>query len=1256
MKNIQTLFLLFFVGFVLAQEPRLVLPVGHTHAVLSAVFSPDGKLVLTASSDKTARLYEVSTGRELQVLSGHTNEVYSAVFSPDCKLALTASADKTARIFDVATGKELKVLSDHTGWVKTAVFSSDGKLALTASSDNTARIYEVATGKELQVLGGHTGSVNSAVFSPDGKLAITASWDSTSRIYEVASGKELKVSRHTNWVRYAKFSLDGKLALTKSTDSTRIWEVSTGKMQVLRGHTNYIYSALFSPDGKLVLTASDDSTARIYEVSTGKELKVLNGHTNIIESAVFSPDGKLALTASWDSTSRIYEVATGKELKVLGHTNWVRSAKFSLDGKLALTIGSDRKLRIFEVTTGKELQVLGGYTQLVHSAVFSSDGKLAITASSDSTARIFEVSTGKDLQILSGHENTILSAVYSPDGKFALTASKDQTARIYEVSTGKVLQVLRGHTNWVYSAVFSPDGKLVLTTSRDNTARIFDVTTGKELQALWHTGRVYSAVFSPDGKLAITASWGDSTRIWEVSTGKLRVLNGHTKYINSAAFSPDGKLALTASDDKTARIYDVSTGKELQVLSGHTNEVYSAVFSPDCKLALTASRDQTARIYEVSTGRELQVLSNHKSEVSSAVFSPDGKLALVHYWDNTSYIYEISTGNELKVFCGHTQSTTSEIFSLDNKYIITTGSDHKTILWDVLTGKQLYTRLQLKNNDWLVYDEHHRYDGTQGARDYLYFVCGLEVVDLAQVKDALFVPNLVQRIMNGENLEHLPKLKDLEICGVTPEVEQLDNKNDGGYYYQIKSRKGGIGQVEIYINGMLRQTLESKTLTQKDGIYELKVDEKLIAQYQLVDKETEIKVIARTADNKISSRGAISSTAKKIINYRKPDLHAVMVGIDDYKGEGLDLNYAAKDAIDLQTALESSTKKFFNSDDTNRVHFYNLTVNRAGTIGGLTPDRNNILQTIDKIAKNSKPEDVLLLFFAGHGEVNKDNNFMLLTADASKEQAPNYMGISMKELLEKLTKVPAGKRVLILDACHSGAAINELNLKDIAGLRDGEDSEKQSQRLKELENLASKSGLAIITASSSDQKAMELPQYEHGLMTYALLTTMMNEPMALDKNNNLQLEDWLRETERAVAKLIENQSAQRFVPINFSLGKVDDEVRKSIDLRETPTIMIANVMNRMSDDDDLDIKSILKKLLSDVASRGTDKILLAEKDNEKAFSINISYELIEDKIESRVSIKKNKAIVKQFNYNGLKSNLKDFVKGLGEEILKIVRG
>ena len=1245
MKNILLLSLLFCAFAGKGQEARLVLPVGHTNWINSLILSPDGNYIVTSSDDKTARIWEAITGKELIIFQGHTLELRTAVFSTDNKFVLTASNDKTARIWEAKTGKELIIFQGHTRELRTAVFSTDNKFILTASYDKTARIWDAVTGKELFSLQGHTDYVNSAIFSSDNKLVLTTSWDSSARIWDASTGKEnIILQGHNNIVNSAVFSSDNKLVLTSSRDSTaRIWEVSTGKeLFRLEGHMDEVYYAVFSSDNKFVLTTSRDNIARIWDSKTGKEQIGVKSLDQVVNSAVINNCNKFVLTTSPDNTLHLWDAVTGQALFE------------GVDSTFFLSIFNLEQNFEFKTKTYKEIINLNGYTNEVKLAVLSSDQKFILSVSDDYSANICDFSNGKVNFTFQGHTGYINSAIFSLDNKLVLTSSLDSTARIWEAATGKELFTLQGNEDWVNSAVLSSDNRFLLTSS-DRTVRICDTETGKEIYKLQgHTSTVNSAAFSSDNKFVLTASLDYTARIWDAVNGmELTKFKGHRNNVTSAIFSSDDKFVLTASWDNTARIWDVVTGKELVKLKGHTHIVNSAVFSSDDKYVLTASWDNTARIWDAVTGKELVKLIGHTHVVNSAVFSSDDKFVLTASADGIARIWETANGNELFSFKGHSTEVYSAFFSFDNKYVLTTGSDHKTILWDATSGRALYTRLQLKNNDWLVYDEHYRYDGSQGARDYLYFVCGLEVVDLAQVKDALYVPNLVQRIMNGENLDHLPKLKDLEICGLTPEVEPNDNKKDGGYFYNIKARKGGVGKVEIYINGMLRQTVESKNLTQKDGVYELKIDEKLIQQYQIADKETELKVIARTADNKISSRGAVARTIAKETVYRKPSLHAIMVGIDDYKGEGLDLNYAAKDAIDLQTALKISTQKLFNVDDTNRVHFYNLTLDRSGNINGLTPDRNNILKTLEKIEKESKPEDVFLLFFAGHGEINPEKQLILLTAEASKEQAPNYSGIMMKELLEKLAKIPAGKRILLLDACHSGAAINELNIKDIAGVRDGEDAEKQSQRLKELENLASKSGLSIITASSTDQKALELPQYEHGLMTYALLTTMLNDPEVLDKDNNLQLEDWLRQTEKNVSKLIENQSAQRFVPINFSLGKVDEEVRKSIVLQEIPTVVVANVMNLETGDDDQDIKTQLIKKLNENSTRGgTDKILIAEKDGPNAISVNLSYELIEGKIKSKITLKKDKKVFKQFNFEGIATDLNKFVEDLSKEITK----
>jgi hypothetical protein len=148
---------------------------GHDNAVNSGAFSPNGTRVVTASDDKTARLWDAVTGKEIAILRGHDNSVNSATFSPDGARVVTASDDKTARLWDAVTGKEIAILRGHDNSVNSATFSPDGARVVTASDDKTARLWDAATGKLIAVLKGHEDQVFSAVFSTDGTRIVTAS-------------------------------------------------------------------------------------------------------------------------------------------------------------------------------------------------------------------------------------------------------------------------------------------------------------------------------------------------------------------------------------------------------------------------------------------------------------------------------------------------------------------------------------------------------------------------------------------------------------------------------------------------------------------------------------------------------------------------------------------------------------------------------------------------------------------------------------------------------------------------------------------------------------------------------------------------------------------------------------------------------------------------------------------------------------------------------------------------------------------------
>ena len=643
------------------QERKTLL--GHGEAVISAQFSPDGQRIVTASRDKTARIWDAASGTELSTLR-HGHQVLSAQFSRDGQRIVTASVDRRVRIWDTASGTELVTLSGHEGGVHSAQFSGDGQRIVTASRDKTARVWDAMSRKELFTLGGHEDAVWFAQFSPDGRLIVTASSDNTARIWDAGSGRELfTLSGHVGEARSAEFSSDGQRIVTASLDKTaRIWDTASGKeLFTLSGHEGSVQSAQLSPDGQRIVTASLDKTARIWDTTSGKELFTLSGHESGVSSAQFSRDGQRIVTASSDSTARIWDVASGRELFTLrGHGSIVGSAQFSPDGHRIVTTSYDNTARIWDAASGKEHFTLSGHEGGVHSAQFSRDGQRIVTASSDRTARVWDAVSRKELVTLRGHEDIVWSAHFSRDGQRIVTRSHDRTARTWHTESGKELFTFREQGGDFLCTQCSPDGQRIVTVSPHDklvtspnggmmmmaghkVARIWDAPSGTELFTLnEHEGLVRSAGFSPDGQRIVTACDNKKAQIWDAISGKeLFTLKGHEGIVWSARFSPDGLRVITASSDKTARIWEAASGKELFTLSGHEDEVRSAEFSPDSQLVVTASHDRTARIWDVASGTELFTLNGHWSHVRSAEFSPEGKRVITASSDKTARIWNI---------------------------------------------------------------------------------------------------------------------------------------------------------------------------------------------------------------------------------------------------------------------------------------------------------------------------------------------------------------------------------------------------------------------------------------------------------------------------------------------------------------------------------------------------------------------------------------------------------------------------------------
>jgi WD40 repeat protein len=666
---------------------------GHTGQINAASFSPDGAILVTASSDRTARIWDVASHKELAVLQGHEGAIRSTAFSPDGTKILTASEDNTARLWSADGGKELVPPLRHDDSIFSAAFNADGTKVITASIDDTARLWDATTGKELAVLR-HDDDVLSAAFSPDGRTVVTTSYDMTAKLWDVATGAELQtLSGHEAEVNSATFSPDGTRVATTSVDGTaRLWDVASGKeLAVLSGHQSWLNSVAFSPDGLKAITTSGDHTARLWNLGNSQESVVLSGHDDEVTSATFSPDGAKVATASKDKTMRLWDAGNGDMLELLrGHDNEIALVKFSPDGSKLVTACKSGTARLWNANSALELAVLRSHEANIYRIYFSPDGTKVATASADATARIWEVPSGKELWVLRGHQDRLKSAAFSPDGTRLATASDDGTARLWDAVGGRELRVLQGHKAWVHYVAFSPDGKTIATASQDRTAWLWDAESGKELRVLGgHQDFLHTLTFSPDSTKLLTASADKTARLWDVASGReLAELSGHDGPVYWAIFNSAGTVIATASADKTARLWDASSGKELHILEGHQDEVTSVGFSPDDGQLITTSKDQTARLWAVADGKELAVLSGHIDGVKWASFNRSGTLLVTGSADTTARLWELPSGRQLAVLSGHDDDITRVMFSPDGTIVATASDDGTARLWRVLPDRQ----------------------------------------------------------------------------------------------------------------------------------------------------------------------------------------------------------------------------------------------------------------------------------------------------------------------------------------------------------------------------------------------------------------------------------------------------------------------------------------------------------------------------------------------------------------------------------------
>lgn len=714
---------------------------GSSVGVDMVSFSPDGKLLVTAGNDGTARIWAVPDGIEIVVLKGHTGNVVTAVFSPDGRMVVTASSDDTARVWDATNGQVISILRGHEADVKTAAFSPDGQRVVTASEDGTSVLWDATTGNQICILQGHEGDVNTAAFSPDGLRVVTASEDSTARVWQASTCKEeLILKGHAGGVTKAIYSPDGQWIATASSDmSARIWNAQSGaEIRLLSAHFGGIDDINFSSDGKWLVTAGRDSTARVWDVFTGSQMNVLLGHEASVSSAIFSNDGQWIVTSGLhDNTARVWEVTTGKAVAVLrGHTARVNYATISPDGKWVATASEDGTARIWS-TLGYEVGLFPGYVGRSHMIAFSKNqGKLATVEAHrfDTSGRfisqeaskvwIWDVATGDLITTLSGYNSDVETIHFSPDAQWLATGHyATGIVRIWETASGRKVAEWKANDGTVSGLIFTPDSRWLISAGSDGSVHAWEIPTWEEAFAFQaQQPQNVSIVLSPDGRWLVGLLQDtNSLLIWDsTSWSEVAVSTAYTGNDNvwwnyyCTFFSPDSRwLALVllfslpeGGDAGLLQVWDTASWTMTYNYRGN-KPIDGVYFSPDSRwVAFNDSYD--VKVVETGTWRDVAVLKGHEEGLSDVDYSNDMLRIVTSSYDRTARVWDIVTGQMIANISGHEDSVFDASFSPDGQRIVTASEDGAVRLWGAATGELI---ADLRGYSGSAYDAWFSTDG-----------------------------------------------------------------------------------------------------------------------------------------------------------------------------------------------------------------------------------------------------------------------------------------------------------------------------------------------------------------------------------------------------------------------------------------------------------------------------------------------------------------------------------------------------------------
>lgn len=590
-------------------------------AVFGMDVSNDGALVAIGDAKGRVRVFDLASGGELFSAHEHTDLVDDVRFDADAKRLVSASHDRTVRVWDLTTKQCTLVSKEHRFPVGGAAFTPDGTRVLSANYEmnwsgkrisGVVRRWNPDDGVVDATFDGGVKPLSALAISPDGTRVAAASWDFCAFVWDVAApGEPAQFIQPDedlyNAVDCVAWSPDGtKLAYGGKDHTARIHDASTRELLVtLRDHGDDVTGVVFSPDGARVATTCRDGIVRVFDTASGALTQAMRGHTDAATCVEFTPDGTRVVSAGADGRVLVFDVTHaryGLIRPTIGSAAYC--VRFTPDGSRLATCTYDGRIVVFDARTSALVTEWQAHAaeKCAITLAFAEEGKELLSCSYDGTIRRWNVETHQEIGKLE-YPAGVYTFTMSTDGAWVAAALMDGTVSVRSRVDGSSRAEWKDARGMVYTLAFDAEAKRLLAGGQDRKLRLYDL----DAQELVHTienvsGSIQTALFAADGKHCVTGSDDGTVKEWDLATGTpTRTLFATNHTIQRLAYSRDGTRL--AAVGVRAWILEPNSGTLLATLHAPADEAFDLEFSPDGGQLATANMDGSVTLLGADRGK-----------------------------------------------------------------------------------------------------------------------------------------------------------------------------------------------------------------------------------------------------------------------------------------------------------------------------------------------------------------------------------------------------------------------------------------------------------------------------------------------------------------------------------------------------------------------------------------------------------------------------------------------------------------------------